>query len=106
MKELQQTTTPGGTAITFGSGNVFADLGFSEEEAANLQVRSLMMQRLQAYVEEEGLTQEEAAVRLGVHQPRVSQLMRGKINAFSIDALVNMLAGAGLRVQVAFEPAV
>lgn len=105
MKELEQTMTPGGTAIIFGSDNVFVDLGFSDEEAANLQVRSLLLQRLQAYVKDEGLTQEEAADRLGVHQPRVSQLMRGKIGAFSIDALVNMLAAAGLRIRVAIEPA-
>ena len=70
-----------------GSGNVFADLGFDKEEAANLLVRARLMSRLIDYIEAEGLTQEKAALRLGIHQPRVSMLMRGKIEAFSIDAL-------------------
>lgn len=88
--------------ITRGSGNVFRDLGFDEEEAANLKLRSHLMMRLMRYVEDEGLTQEAAAERMGVHQPRVSALMRGKIDAFSIDARVGMLARVGIKVRVEF----
>lgn len=80
------------------SGNVFRDLGFSSEEAENLRIRSEMMVRLARVIDDRGLTQAEAARIFGVTQPRVSDLVRGKIDLFSIDMLVNMLAKAGLRV--------
>ncbi len=86
--------------VTHGSGNVFADLGFDPEEAANLKLRSTLGIELARYVEAEGLTQTEAAERLGVTQPRVSDLVRGKLERFTVDALVNMLARAGRRVEV------
>lgn len=87
-----------GTAITKGSGNVFADLGFSPVESRNLRIRSEMMTALRKFIEKEGLTQAEAAKRLKVSQPRISDLTRGKISRFSLDTLVNMLADAGLEV--------
>ncbi len=87
-----------------GSGNIFADLGFDAAEAANLQVRARLMSRLIDFIEENGFTQQEAADFFGVKQPRISNLMRGKINEFSIDALVNLLAIAGLRISIDFEP--
>ena len=80
------------------SGNVFRDLGFSSEEAENLRIRSEMMVRLARVIDDRGLTQAEAARILGVTQPRVSDLVRGKVDLFSIDMLVNMLAKAGLQV--------
>jgi predicted XRE-type DNA-binding protein len=80
------------------SGNVFRDLGFSNEEAENLRIRSELMARLARVIHDRDLTQAEAARILGVSQPRVSDLVRGKIDLFSIDMLVNMLAKAGLRV--------
>jgi predicted XRE-type DNA-binding protein len=80
------------------SGNVFRDLGFSAEEAENLRIRSEMMVRLARVIDDRGLTQAEAARIFGVTQPRVSDLVRGKIELFSIDMLVNMLAKAGLQV--------
>lgn len=86
------------------SGNIFADLGFDAAEAANLQVRARLMSRLIDYIEENKLTQQEAANFFGVKQPRISNLMRGKINEFSIDALVNLLATAGLHISIEFEP--
>jgi len=82
------------------SGNVFRDLGFAAEEAENLRIRSELMARLSRVIEDEGLTQGEAAQLLGVTQPRVSALVRGKIDLFSIDALVKMLSRVGLRVTV------
>jgi predicted XRE-type DNA-binding protein len=94
-----------GMEITESSGNVFADLGFEKEEAENLQVRALLLSRLIEYVEGERLTQQEAAERLGVHQPRISVLMQGKIGEFSIDALVTMLARAGLHLKISFDDA-
>ena len=85
--------------IIEGSGNVFADLGFSPEESANLMFRATLMARLTKIVEERELTQQAAAKILGVTQPRLNLLLRGKIASFSVDALVNMLARAGFEVQ-------
>lgn len=59
-----------------------------------------MMIALRRFIEREGLTQAEAAKRLNVTQPRISDLTRGKINRFSLDTLVNMLTAAGLEVAV------
>lgn len=69
-------------------------------EAANLQARSVLAIALTEMIKQRGLTQAEAAKRLGVTQPRVSDLMRGKLDLFSLDTLVNMLASAGLRVEL------
>ncbi len=69
-------------------------------EAENMKLRSSLMQALNAHIRSQGWTQVEAARRLGVTQPRVSDLLRGKINLFALDTLVNMLAAAGLRVEV------
>lgn len=95
---------PSGTAhVTPADGNVFADLGFSEEEAENLKVRAQLMRELRQVIAD--VTQVEAAHLLGVTQPRVSDLKRGKIGLFTIDALVNMLAHAGIRMRVSLSRA-
>ena len=93
-----------GMTITKGSGNVFADLGFSPSEARNLRLRSRMMTALRKFIEKEGLTQADAAKRLKVSQPRISDLTRGKISRFSLDTLVNMLTDAGLEVDFRIKP--
>ena len=82
------------------SSNVFRDLGFGEEEAANLKVRAMLMVELEKYDQENRLTQKRAAERLGVTQPRISDLTRGKIELFSVDTLITMLTHAGLKVDV------
>jgi predicted XRE-type DNA-binding protein len=92
------TKLRGSTHITAVGGNVFADLGFPAAEAANLKVRSQLMTELCDVIA--GNTQVEAALILGVSQPRVSDLVRGKIGLFTIDALVNMLAHGGVRIRV------
>jgi predicted XRE-type DNA-binding protein len=86
--------------IRQSSGNVFRDLGFSRDEAENLKIRSDLMIRLTRLIESRGLTQAQAAALFGVTQPRVSNLVRGKIDRFSIDTLVAMLGHAGVRVQI------
>jgi predicted XRE-type DNA-binding protein len=86
--------------ITPSGGNIFADLGFSGEEAENLKVRSTLMLEIVRVMEARGLKQREAARLFGVSQPRISELVHGKIDQFSIDSLVNMLAHAGFRVEV------
>ena len=88
------------TRIRRSSGNVFRDLGFSVEEATNLKIRSDLMIRLSQLIEARGLTQAQAAKFFGVTQPRISDLIRGKIDRFSIDTLIAMLGHAGVGVQI------
>lgn len=88
------------TRIRHSSGNVFRDLGFSREEAENLKMRTDLMIQLTKLIKARRLTQAEAADLFGVTQPRVSDLVRGKIDRFSIDTLVAMLGHAGVRVQI------
>jgi predicted XRE-type DNA-binding protein len=86
--------------IRRSSGNVFHDLGFSREEAENLKMRTDLMIQLSRLIQARRLTQAAAAALFGVTQPRVSDLVRGKIDRFSIDTLVAMLGHAGVRVQI------
>ena len=88
-----------------GSGNIFRDIGFSPEEAQNLVLRSELMMRVERFVKRGGMTQTEAARALGVTQPRLNDLLRGKIDKFSLDALVNMLGHAGMRVELTVKRA-
>ena len=93
------------SAHTKGSNNVFSDLGFSESEAHNLALRSDLMIRVEKLVQDSGMTQQEAAKTLGVTQPRLNALLKGKIADFSLDALVNMLARAGMQVKMTVRKA-
>jgi predicted XRE-type DNA-binding protein len=68
--------------------------------AENMKLRSFLMLSLKQHIEREGLNQSEAAKLFGVTQPRISDLLRGKIDLFAIDTLVNMLASAGLHVEI------
>lgn len=70
------------------------------EEAENMKLRSTLMIALKNHIERAGLSQAQAARLFGVTQPRVSDLMRGKINLFSLDALVNMALAAGLHIEM------
>ncbi len=72
---------------------------FGAEEAENLRVRSELMLELSKLVKRRRLTQAKAATLLDVTQPRVSDLMRGKIHRFSVDSLIEMLGRAGVRVD-------
>jgi predicted XRE-type DNA-binding protein len=92
--------TPMTTKIRRSSGNVFKDLGFAAAEATNLKLRSDLMIRLSKLIDARGLTQAQAATLFGVTQPRISDLVRGKIDRFSIDTLIAMLGHAGVGVQI------
>jgi len=70
------------------------------EEAENMKLRSVLMTALKSHLTRTEMSQAEAAKLLGVTQPRVSDLMRGKINLFALDALVNMAAAAGLHLEL------
>jgi predicted XRE-type DNA-binding protein len=85
---------------TRGSENVFVDCGFPPAEAENLRIRAKMMMALTGFIKERRLTQSRAANIMGVSQPRISDLIRGKIGFFTIDTLVNMVTAAGLKVDV------
>ena len=69
-------------------------------QAENMKIRSALMLELRKHIEAEGLSQTGAAKLFGVTQPRISDLLRGKINLFSIDMLVIMLATAGMHVEL------
>lgn len=88
------------TKITRSSGNAFRDFGFPPDEAEHLRVRSELMAVAQRLIEDRKFTQARAAIVFGVTQPRVSNLVRGKIGLFSIDGLIDMLARAGIRTEI------
>ncbi len=74
-------------------------------EAENMKLRSKLMVALKNHIARSEMSQQQAAQLLGVTQPRVSDLMRGKINLFALDALVNMATAAGLHVQMTIQEA-
>ena len=93
-----------GRKIRRSTGNVFRDLGFDAAESANLKLRSELMIELSKLIRTRRLTQARAAALLGVSQPRVSDLVRGRIERFSVDTLVAMLGNAGVRVELVVRP--
>lgn len=86
--------------VTQGSKNVFEDLGFEPEEALNLKIRADLMLNIRCFIKAQGWTQKKAALFFGETQPRISDLMNGDIERFSIDRLVQMLSRAGMNVRV------
>lgn len=91
--------------LTPSSGNVFRDLGFSAGEAEHLLVRADLLIHLQKSIASWGLTQAKAAKLLRVTQPRVKDLLRGRIDLFSTDSLIDLLVRLGVRVRVVLKPA-
>ncbi len=83
--------------------SVWDALADTPEEAANLRARAEIMQQIAAIVEENGWTQVEAANHCGVTQPRMNDLLRGRVSRFSLDALVNIATAIGCRVHVELE---
>ena len=86
--------------IVKSSGNVFLDLGFAPEEAAILQMRSEIMADLRKVIKNKKLTQAKAAEVLGVSQSRVSDLIRGKWEKFSLKMLITLATKAGMRISL------
>jgi predicted XRE-type DNA-binding protein len=85
--------------------NVWDALADTPEQAANLRARAELMSKIAAIVKESGWTQVEAAQRCGVTQPRINDLLRGRVSRFSLDALVNIATAIGRRVRVEIEAA-
>ena len=90
--------------IVESTGNVFADLGFEPGEAAILHMRAKLMGDLRMRIESSGLTQTEAAQQLGIAQSRVSDLVRGKWEKFSLEMLITLEACMGRQVTLEFAP--
>lgn len=85
--------------------NLWDALEDDPAEREKMKLLSALMGELKEHIRTQGWTQTEAAERLGVSQPRISDLVRGKINLFSIDALVGMIGAAGLHIELAIAPA-
>jgi len=86
--------------ITSSSGNIFLDLGTPPHEAAVMLLRCELAEALRKWMAREGLTQAQAATRLGVVQPRISEIARNKVDKLSLDYLVGLCAKAGVSVAV------
>lgn len=86
-----------------GSSNIFKDIGFGTEEAANLLVRSQLISEIERIIKKKGWTQVQAAKALRVVQPRISELMSSRIDRFSVDILLKYLARLGKQVTVTVE---
>jgi predicted XRE-type DNA-binding protein len=88
--------------IDRGSGNVFADLGLPNPDLALAKAK--LVQRIRELIEERKLTQAKAAGLLGIDQPKVSALVRGRVEGYSIDRLIRFLNALGQRVEISVRP--
>ena len=88
------------STITESSGNVFADLGFEPAEAVILEIRAKLMSDLREYIQSSGLTQPAAAKRLKIARSRVSDLMSGRWEEFSLEMLITLAARVGCKVTL------
>ncbi len=86
--------------VTLGSGNVFLDLGFDPAEAQIMQMRAQVMLGIELKVKALGWTQLQAAKQLGITQPRVSKLLKGVWQDFSLDMLLTLATRAGMHTQL------
>lgn len=84
------------------SKNVFADMGFPQPEAENLKLRSELMIKIERYIQDHELTQAQAAELFGIDQPRLSKLLKGRIDLFTIDKLISMLSNVDIKVTLKF----
>jgi predicted XRE-type DNA-binding protein len=98
-------TKPRAVRVTPSTGNVFRDLGFAKEDAEHLLVRADLLIQVQQVIKAKALKQAQAAKLLRVTQPRVSDLLRGRIDLFSTDALIDMLARLGVGVRLVVKRA-
>jgi predicted XRE-type DNA-binding protein len=85
--------------------NVWDAIEDTPAQAENMKLRSALIMALKDHIDRAGLSQSEAAGLLGVTQPRISDLMRGKIELFGLDTLVNMIGAAGLHVEMRISDA-
>jgi predicted XRE-type DNA-binding protein len=84
--------------VTRSTGNIFLDLGFPPHEAEVMLLRAKLAETLRKWIERESLTQAQASKRLGIAQPRVSEITRGKVELLSLDYLVGLCSKVGISV--------
>lgn len=94
-----------GLEIHTGSDNVFRDLGFPEAEAQNLLLRADLVVHIRKVIDKLAVTQAEAAKRAGITQPRMNDLVKGRTQKFTLDALVNVAAQLGYTVKLSLKKA-
>jgi predicted XRE-type DNA-binding protein len=92
--------------ITRGSGNIFRDLGFGNEESVHLQARANLMIEIVRIINHQNWTPIEAAKALGVSQPRISELRKGKMEKFSLELLIKYLTRLGKKVSFTIDDSV
>ncbi len=93
------------TNIVVGSDNVFRDLGFPDGEAQNLLLRADLVMHIRKVIEKLGITQAEAAKRASITQPRMNDLVKGRTEKFTLDAMVNVAAQLGYIVKLSLKKA-
>ena len=86
--------------MTRSYASVFDAIADTPQEAVNLRLRAEVMQRIAQRIGRKGWTQREAAEHCGITQPRMNDLLRGRLSRFSLDALVNIAAAIGMRVEL------
>jgi predicted XRE-type DNA-binding protein len=91
-------------AVIRGASNVFADLGFAPGEAAELKIKADLTLRIYHRIKELGLTQIKAAAQLGLSQPDVSKLMRGRHTGYSVDRLLTLLNALEVDIDIVMRP--
>jgi predicted XRE-type DNA-binding protein len=99
-KQYEQKKEP---TFEIGSGNIFKDLGFSDDEAVNMFARGQLALEIRDIIEKNGWTQRRAAKEIGVPQPRIAEIMKMRIEHYSIDMLLKYLDKLGWRVSFTLE---
>ena len=87
-----------------GSGNIFKDLGFSDEEAASMHARGQLAIEIRKIIEANGWSQRQAAKEMGIAQPRIAEIMKMRIEHFTIDTLIRYLGKLHHKVSLVVEP--
>lgn len=93
------------TKITKSSGNVFRDLGFSEEDAQDLTLRSILIETIQSIIKKRDMSQAEVVAKLKIDQPRASRLLSGRIASFSVEKLTKFLLDLHCDIHIEFKEA-
>jgi len=104
MKKIRTAINNPAQQITRGSGNVFVDLGFTPAQAADLQVKAELTRQIHHRIEALGMTQIQAARRLGISQPDVSKLMNARFTGFSTDRLISLLSALEVDIDIVVSP--
>ena len=91
--------------FTAGSGDIFKDFGFSDEESAALSIKACLFRTLQKALKETAGTQAELALRLDVPQPKISDILKGKMAGFSVERIANYLLKLNYEICVDAHPA-